>query len=56
MPVEIRELIIKTEVRTIHNQIDKRIRIQDISVLKNELLEACKQMVLTENKRANYKR
>ena len=55
MPVEIRELIIKTEIRTedINASLLNDI---DLGLLKNELLEDCKRMLLDANKRMNYKR
>lgn len=56
MPIEIRELTIKTEVRTTNEQMQTKMRAQDVSLLKNEILEACKRMFVLGNKKANYKR
>ncbi len=55
MPIEIRELIIKTEVST--SIIDtQRMKNQDLSKLKNEVLEACKRMLQAEYKKQNNRR
>ncbi len=56
MPIEIRELIIKTEVRTTNSNTQNTLKSEDLSNLKGQLLEACKQMFAKENKRASYKR
>tara|TARA_R110002050_G_scaffold261556_1_gene401625 strand:- start:109320 stop:109487 length:168 start_codon:yes stop_codon:yes gene_type:complete len=55
MPVEIRELIIKTEIRT-EDVYRTSLNNIDLNLFKNELLEDCKRMILDTNKRINYKR
>jgi hypothetical protein len=56
MPVEIRELVIKTEVRTANHHAQNSMRSEDISHLKSEMLDVCKRMILEGSKRANNKR
>jgi hypothetical protein len=56
MPVEIRELIIKTEVRSVEQNENNVFRHEDITELKSELLSACKRMILEQTKRSNFKR
>ncbi len=55
MPVEIRELIIKTEIRT---EADKTSSLNDndVHLLKEELLEMCKRMLSEGVKKTNYRR
>ena len=56
MPVEIRELIIKTEVRS---ELQKRALDEDhedLSELKHEIMMACKRMIQENTRRANFKR
>ncbi|CAM1356304.1 DUF5908 family protein [Tenacibaculum halocynthiae] len=55
MPVEIRELIIKTEIKT---EVDKRSSLNDneVYLLKEELVEMCKRMLSEEIKRTSYRR
>lgn len=56
MPIEIRELIIKTEVRTTDLNTQNTIKSEDLLLLKSQLLEDCKRMLTEGNKRASYKR
>lgn len=56
MPIEIRELIIKTEVRTANSVTSTAIRDHDLSMLKDQLLDSCKRMIQEQTKRTNYKR
>lgn len=56
MPIEIRELIIKTEVQIgITNESSKLIE-EDLSVLKKQLLTECKRILIEASKRQAYKR
>lgn len=49
MPIEIRELIIKTEIASVNSQ-QQGLQEQDLGLLKKQLLEECKRMVM-ENTR-----
>lgn len=55
MPVEIRELIIKTEIIT---EADKGASLNDneVHLLKEELVEMCKRMLSEEIKKTSYRR
>jgi hypothetical protein len=53
MAIEIRELIIKTEIVSSNNHDQGE---QNLDVLKRELLEACRRMMLENQKRINQKR
>lgn len=58
MPIEIRELTIKTEIRTTMSDTTetKSISEEDFSVLKLQLLESCKRMISDVNRRVKYNR
>ncbi|MFT5890105.1 MAG: hypothetical protein ACI9Y7_000194 [Dokdonia sp.] len=57
MPIEIRELIIKTEIRTtIDSNVTKEIQEEDISALKLQLLESCKRMISDQNRKTHFNR
>ena len=53
MPIEIRELVIKTEIVS---GIAEQTGEQSLEKLKKELLEMCKKMIVDNNKRNNQKR
>ncbi|WP_158530863.1 DUF5908 family protein [Tenacibaculum sp. E3R01] len=55
MPVEIRELIIKTEIKT---KSDENISLKEneFLVFKEEILETCKRMLTEGVKKINYRR
>ncbi|WP_442266829.1 DUF5908 family protein [Tenacibaculum sp. ZS6-P6] len=55
MPVEIRELIIKTEIKTAVEQ-SSTIQDIDLSVFKEEIIEMCKRMLSEEVRRTSYRR
>lgn len=55
MPVEIRELIIKTEIKTAVEQ-QSTIHDIDLTVFKEEIIEMCKRMLSDEVKRTSYRR
>ncbi|WP_159439320.1 DUF5908 family protein [Tenacibaculum agarivorans] len=55
MPVEIRELIIKTEIKTAVDQINT-VNEVDLSVFKEEVLEMCKRMLSEGIKKTSYRR
>ena len=56
MPVEIRELVIKTEVRTqteAMNSVERSLNLED---MKKEILSSCKRMIHEQKKRSQIKR
>ncbi|VXB08373.1 conserved hypothetical protein [Flavobacterium sp. 9AF] len=56
MPIEIRELIIKTEI-TSSNKIREDIpKENEINLLKKQLLDECRRMITEKTKKSNYKR
>lgn len=56
MPIEIRELVIKTEIRTVHEDFNTKRTAYTTSALKNEVLEACQRMISEAQKREKYNR
>ncbi|MEE4000446.1 DUF5908 family protein [Tenacibaculum sp. FZY0031] len=55
MPVEIRELVIKTQIITEKEQ-STSFEEQDFNVLKEELMEMCKRMLTEGVRKTNYRR
>lgn len=55
MPVEIRELIIKTEIRTVTDEFSS-LNENEFLVFKEEILETCKRMLTEGVKKINYRR
>ncbi len=56
MPIEIRELVIKTEIKTVHENLNAKRNSYDTSRLKNEVLESCRRMISEAQKREKYNR
>ncbi|MEM6719505.1 MAG: DUF5908 family protein [Bacteroidota bacterium] len=56
MPIEIRELVIKTEIKTVHENLNTKRSAYDSSKLKNEVLESCRRMISEAQKREKYNR
>ncbi|CAM1362499.1 DUF5908 family protein [Tenacibaculum xiamenense] len=56
MPIEIRELIIKTEIKSIEQVQAPIVSSALINDLKNEVLENCKKMIVDSTKRKVYNR
>ena len=56
MPIEIREIIIKTEIRTVVQ--DRRIikKKEDFQVMRKQLLQECKRIIFEQTKKNIYKR
>ena len=50
MPIEIRELIIKTEIASANSH-STAVQEQDLSLLKKQLLEECKRIIVENTKR-----
>jgi hypothetical protein len=56
MPIEIRELIIKTEISTGQRNGTNAIKDKDLNALKKQLLEECRRMLTETSKKQTYKR
>jgi hypothetical protein len=56
MPVEIRELIIKTEISATGRNDPHGIKIKDLNALKKQLLNECKRLIAEHSKKNEYKR
>lgn len=56
MPVEIRELIIKTEISTADGNYASGMKEEDLYLLKKVLLEECKKMIIERTKKNSHKR
>jgi len=56
MPIEIRELIIKTEIKTVDVRPQQTLSAIDIKRLKMEVMEECKKLIASNSKKINYKR
>ena len=56
MPIEIREITIRTEVRTTAFQREELKEERDLQRMREQLLEECKKLILGRTKRKNYKR
>jgi len=55
MPVEIRELIIKTEIRTATEKVSS-LNDNDFTAFREEVMEMCKRILSEGIKRTNYRR
>ncbi len=55
MPVEIRELIIKTEIRS-SNSSHAEVSMEDLEILKIRMFEECQKMIANSIKRRVYQR
>ncbi|MGB8195362.1 MAG: DUF5908 family protein [Chitinophagaceae bacterium] len=56
MPVEIRELIIKTEITSVARGHSTAVKEKDLSAMKKQLLEEFQRMINGQTKRNIYKR
>jgi len=56
MPIEIRELIIKTEIINADQKYSPAIKEKDLVLLKKQLLQECKSLISESNKKNSYKR
>lgn len=56
MPIEIRELIIKTEIVSKDSFKDNNAKEVEILLLKKQLLEECRRMIAERTKKSSYKR
>jgi hypothetical protein len=55
MPIEIRELIIKTEI-SMASRNSQGIREEDLYAIREKLLEECKRIIVSNMKKDRYKR
>ena len=56
MPIEIREITIKTDISTNNRDRSTGMKEKDLNVLKKQLLEECKRIISVNTKRMSYKR
>jgi hypothetical protein len=56
MPIEIREIIIRTDISVNSRNKSEGIKEKDISLLRKQLLEECKRLISGNTKRTGYKR
>lgn len=56
MPIEIRELIIKTEVVSSNTKYSSGMKEKELSLLRKQLLEECKRLIAEKNQKDSYKR
>jgi hypothetical protein len=56
MPIEIRELIIKTEISSAAKNNVSDMGIKELEALKTQLLEECKRIIATKTKKNIHKR
>lgn len=56
MPIEIRELIIKTEISSTSGRHSGGVKEKELNLLKKQLLEECKRIISENTKRSDYKR
>ena len=56
MPVEIRELIIKTAISAAGSSASAKVMEKDLNTLKKQLLEECKKIILENTRKDSYNR
>ena len=56
MPIEIREIIIKTEISATDRQNGTAIKESELIALKKQLFEECKRIIQENGKKHSYKR
>ena len=56
MPIEIRELVIRTEISGTGRNTQPGIREKDMNLMKKKLLDECKRIIAANMKRDSYKR
>ena len=56
MPIEIRELIIKTEIVSTNTKHSAVAKDRELSILRKQLLEECKRLIAEKNQENTYKR
>ncbi|MCH9659510.1 MAG: hypothetical protein K0U54_01220 [Bacteroidetes bacterium] len=56
MPIEIRELVIKTEIRSSQPSDMTEIPRDELRKIKKQLLQECKKLIIEHTRRSAYKR
>ena len=56
MPVEIREIVIRTEIATGHRNGDTGMDEKELKTLKKQLLDECNRIIAARTKKNYYKR
>lgn len=56
MPVEIRELVIRTEVLSAARAHSSAVKEKDLTILRRQILEECRRMISERTTRSIYKR
>lgn len=56
MAIEIREINIKTEVRTQALQRNEHVQEKELQQLREQLMDECKRLILGKTKKKHYKR
>lgn len=56
MPIEIRELIIKTEITSGVKRDSRAIKDKELNLLKKQLMEECKRLISENMQKRSYKR
>jgi hypothetical protein len=56
MPIEIREIIIKTEITSSGHTRQGRVNEKELGMFRKQLLEECKRMISGKTKKNSYKR
>lgn len=56
MPVEIKELVIRTEVKSIEQQVYSDVQKKDLADLKADIMKACKRMITEQTRKTSFKR
>jgi len=56
MPIEIRELIIKTEIVSSNTKNTSGLKEKDLSLFKKQVLQECKRLISGNNLDKSYKR
>lgn len=56
MPIEIREIIIKTEISTGEKNQTRGLKEKELNFLKKQVMEECKRILAANTKKSGYKR
>ncbi|WP_157848778.1 DUF5908 family protein [Flavobacterium sp. Root901] len=56
MPIEIRELVIKTEIVSSNSRTGNAVKEKEFLLLKKQVLEECRRLISEKNQENRYKR
>ncbi|MBC8054181.1 MAG: hypothetical protein H7Y13_14050 [Sphingobacteriaceae bacterium] len=56
MPIEIREIIIKTEISNGERSQTGSLKEKELTLLKKQVMEECKRILVANTKKSGYKR